>query len=131
MKHMVGEAGRAGEFKISSAAVSYEEIGNPVYPPAAAKMREKGIPFGGHRAHRITPDEAREYDLLIIMDSSNERLLKGIVPSSEYGKIHYLMEYAGCGKRNVADPWYSGDFESCYRDVERGCRGLLAQLNII
>ena len=133
-KNIVLRAGIAEKFAISSAAVSYEEQGNSMYPPAAAKLRQKGVPFTAHSAHRITPAEARGADILVVMDHSNERLLKRIIDPEDFGKIRFMMDYAGRPGQDVADPWYSGDFERTYRDLDAACRGLVeeyAQLNII
>lgn len=125
MKHLVKEQGRESEFEITSGAVSREEIGNDIYPPAKRKLQEKGVEFSKHRAHQITPDEFSENDIIITMDSSNMRLLGRIVPNwKETGKVHLMMEYAGT-TRDVADPWYTGDFEQTYQDVLASCTGLL------
>ena len=125
MKDMVQKAGRVGEFRITSAAVSYEEQGNDMYPPAKAKLREHGVPFGPHRAHRITREEFDAADLVIVMDNSNVRLLERIVGAS--GKVHKMMEYGSYGE-DVADPWYTGDFEETYRDLVLGCSTLLEEI---
>ncbi len=127
MKHLIKETGRDREFTITSAAVSYEEQGNDIYPPAKRKMAEKGIPFGRHSAHRITPEEFAANDLVIVMDESNRRLLARIANDKE-NKVHRLMEYTGCS-RDVADPWYTGDFEQAYKDIETGCRALLDSIH--
>ena len=128
MKHIVKEQGRQEEFEITSGAVSREEIGNDIYPPAKRKLQEKGVEFSKHRAHQITPDEFSQNDLIITMDSSNMRLLSRIVPAwEETGKVHMMMEYAG-KSRDVADPWYTGDFEQTYQDVLAGCTGLLEMI---
>ncbi len=111
-KHLAEEAGAADRFEVSSAAVSNEEEGNGMYPPARRKLYEKGIPFGSHSAHRITRRGFDEADLVIIMDRANRRML----------------EYAGLN-RDVADPWYTGDFEKAYSDILMGCRGLLETLS--
>ena len=128
MKELLREENPSGEYTITSAAVSYEEEGNPIYPPARAVLRHHSIPEGGHHAHRIQADEFRRADLVIAMDHSNCRILKRILPGEDMGKVHMLMEYTDEGGRNVADPWYTGDFETCYRDIYKGCRGLLAAL---
>lgn len=148
MKHLVRQAGLEDEFEITSGAISYEEIGNDIYPPAQRKLREKGVAFTRHAAHRITPDEFAHNDLVILMDRSNQRLLGRIVPGWEdapagkgadgsgiEGKVHLMMEFAGTtGKgsqpRDVADPWYTGDFEQTYQDVLSGCTGLLRLLTL-
>ena len=147
MKHLVAQAGLEGEFEITSGAVSTEEIGNDIYPPAKRKLHEKGVKFTRHAAHKITPDEFADNDLVILMDRSNQRLLTRIVPGWEEtpagsgvegcgigGKVHLMMEFAGTpGKgsqvRDVADPWYTGDFEQTYQDVLAGCSGLLKLLS--
>ena len=143
MKDLVSKAGLSDEFDINSGAVSEEEIGNPIYPPAQKKLREKGVPFGLHSAHRITPAEFKEKDLVIVMDRSNLRWLSRIVRDYESaeagtslegsgikGKVHMMMEFAG-EIRDVADPWYTGDFEATYRDVKAGCSALLEMLKQI
>ena len=140
MKHLVREAGLESRFEITSGAVSMEEIGNDIYPPAKRKLHEKGVQFSHHAAHRITPKEFEELDLVILMDRSNQRLLGRIVPDWEsvpageniphgkvVGKVHLMMEFAG-STRDVADPWYTGDFEQTYQDVLAGCKGLLKLL---
>lgn len=127
-KHLAAEAGITDRFEVSSAAVSYEEEGNGMYPPARRKLYEKGIPFGSHRAHRITREEYDGADLVIIMDRYNRRMLEYIVGDEDAGKVHMMLEYAGLN-RDVADPWYTGDFEKAYRDILMGCRGLLETLS--
>lgn len=123
MKDLVRKAGREDEFEITSGAVSDEEWGNPIYPPAQKKLREKGVPLGHHSAHKISQAEFDRQDLVIVMDRSNLRWLDRIVHDRE-GKVHMMMEYAG-EARDVADPWYTGDFEQTYQDVLAGCKGLL------
>ena len=180
-RQMVKEEGRENEFAISSAAVSYEEEGNGIYPHAADTLRKHGIPYGRHLAHRISKEEYEEADLVIVMDSSNLRLMGRI--SENCDKVHKLLEYADAenasntssnseanegktsesnkGKHpvsnhsnlpvsdeskrselnaskhsvvtsniipDVADPWYTGNFEKAYSDILRGCRGLLKTL---
>ena len=128
MKELVRRAGLEKEFSITSAAVTAEEQGNPIYPQSARKLQEKGIPFGNHRAHRITPQEYEDNDLVIVMDASNRRLLSRIAGEPSDGKVHLLMEYAG-SSADVADPWYTGDFETAYRDIFAGCSALLGILS--
>ena len=127
-RHLAAEAGIAERFEVSSAAVSYEEEGNGMYPPARRKLYEKGIPFGSHRAHRITRGEYDAADIVIIMDRSNRRMLEYIVGNDDSGKVHMMLEYAGLN-RDVADPWYTGDFEKAYNDILMGCKGLLETLS--
>ncbi len=125
MKDLVARAGRGDEFAISSAAVSLEEVGHDMYGPAKAKLREHGVPFAWHSAHRIDPEEYAQADMVVVMDESNLRLLRSIV--GDAGRARKLMSFAGRAD-DVADPWYTGDFESTYRDVLAGCRGILREL---
>ena len=125
MKDIVRKAGLEDQFMITSGAVSDEEWGNPIYPPAQRKLREKGIPFGHHSAHKISAKEFAEQDVVVVMDRSNLRWLSRIV--GDITGVHLMMEYAG-EMRDVADPWYTGDFETTYNDVVKGCKGLLSSL---
>ena len=125
-KDMVRKAGLE-DVRIASAAVSYEEEGNDIYPPAKRTLQIHGIPFSKHRAHRISGAEASEYDVIVIMDSSNQRLLSRIISPFDMTKVHKMMEYAGKAS-DVSDPWYTGDFERTYRDITEGCAGLLRSL---
>ena len=127
MKDLVQKAGLASEFSIASAATSTEEIGNPVYPPARRKLAEHGIGCAGKTARQLTRRDYSAYDLLIGMDGMNIRNMQRICGGDPQGKIHRMMEYAG-SNRDVADPWYTDDFDAAWRDIEAGCRGLLAQL---
>jgi|GEM_PF-392560 len=126
MKEMVRKAGLA--LRIDSAAVSYEEEGNDIYPPAKRTLLAHGVPFQRHRAHRVSDAEAFEYDIIVVMDSSNRRLLSHIISPENMTKVHMMMEYAGKSS-DVSDPWYTGDFERTYRDIAEGCEGLLRQLS--
>lgn len=128
MKKLVSDARRTDEFFIESAAVSTEEIGNPIYPPAQRTLRQHGVPFADHRARQVTRRDYDCYDLLICMDSYNIRWLNRIIPNGDPDdKVHLLMEYAG-SVRDVADPWYTGDFEATWRDCLDGCTALLSIL---
>lgn len=127
MKDEVRRTGRENEFEISSAAVSTEQIGNDMYPPAQRKLREKGVPFTRHSAHQITRREFDEADLVVLMDASNRRILSRLIPGSDSStKTALLMDFTGT-PRDVADPWYTGDFEATYRDVLAGCRAILSR----
>ena len=126
MKDLVKKAGLEKEFLIESAATSTEEIGNPVYPPARRKLAEHGIDCSGKTARQLQRGDGERYDLLIGMDRANLRNMRRICGGD--GKIHLLMEYAGKPDREVADPWYTGDFEATWQDVLAGCRGLLKSL---
>jgi protein-tyrosine phosphatase len=128
-KHMAAQAGRSEEFEIASAAVSEEEWGNPIYPPAAAILRRHGIPFDGVRtARQMRPTDYEKYDLIIAMDEANIRGIRRIAGGDPDDKIRLLMDYAG-EHRNVADPWYTRDFQTAYDDILKGCRALLTALD--
>lgn len=134
MKDMVNKEGLADQFEIASAATSSEEIGNPVYPPARRKLRAHGIGtqanelgVGLKRARRITDSDYQEYDYLIGMDSANMRNLMRKYKNDPDGKIYSMMDFTD-RPGNVADPWYTGDFEATWRDVNEGCKGLLQRL---
>ena len=126
MKDLAEKAGLAARFRIASAATTREEIGNPVYPPARRKLAEHGIACRGHAARQMTAGDYAEYDLLIGMDRENLRDMRRICGGDPEGKLHLLTEFAG-RSGEVADPWYTGDFEATWRDVEAGCRALLAR----
>ena len=128
MKDLVKKAGLKGEFQIASAATSREEIGNPVYPPARRKLAEHGIGCEGHAARQITARDYQDFDLLIAMDSANLRNMRRFYGGDPAGKIHMLLDYAGRPGEEVADPWYTGDFQATWQDVSAGCAGLLKQL---
>ena len=125
MKDLVEKAGLEKNFHIESAATSTEEIGNPVYPPARRKLAEHGISCGGHAARQLTRSDYGAYDLLIGMDRANLRNMERICGGDPDGKIHLLLEYADRPGQEVADPWYTGDFEATWQDVLAGCTGLL------
>ena len=128
MKDLVRKAGLENQFQIASAATSTEEIGNPFYPPARRKLAEHGISCAGKTARQLTQADYDEYDLLIGMDQANLRNIRRICGGDPEGKIHLLLEYADRPGQEVADPWYTGDFEATWQDVLAGCQGLLASL---
>ena len=128
LRDMVTREGRAGAFSIASAATSTEEIGNGVYPPARRKLREHGIDCSGKTARQMTYRDYGEYDLLIGMDSANMRNMRRICGGDPEDKLRLLMAYTG-RERDVADPWYTGDFEATWRDVNAGCRALLQAID--
>ena len=130
MKDLVRKAGVDTQFQIASAATSTEEIGNPVYPPARRKLAEHGISCAGKTARQLTRADYGAYDLLIGMDQANLRNMRRICGGDPEGKIHLLLEYADRPGQEVADPWYTGDFEATWQDVLSGCRGLLEQLGL-
>ena len=127
MKDLVKQAGREWEFEIASAATSTEEIGNPVYPPARRKLAEHGISCEGHAARQLTNQDYEEYDLLIGMDQANLRNMYRICGGDFANKISLLMDHTD-HPGDVADPWYTGDFEATWQDVLAGCQGLLKEL---
>ena len=125
-KALVRAKGLDGEYHIESAAVSTEEIGNPIYPPARRCLSQHGVAFDpDRRARQVTPEDYRRFDALICMDRSNLRLLRRIIPEDPEGKIRLMMSYAGLD-RDVADPWYTGDFETTFQDVLTACGALLS-----
>lgn len=108
----------------ASAATSREEIGNPIYPPARRKLSQMGVPFEDHRAVQMTRADYGKYDLLLAMDGANVRNMKIIAGGDPAGKICRLLDY-GPSPRDIADPWYTGDFDATYADLEEGCAALL------
>ena len=124
MKDMAAKAGVGERFVIDSAATSTEELGNPVYPPARQELAAHGVVYGPHTARQMTRADYDKYDLLIGMDSANIRNMTRICGGDPAGKIHRLLDYTA-RPDDVADPWYTGDFSTTWRDVAEGCRGLL------
>lgn len=129
LKDMVAKKGIADKFLIASSATSREEIGNPVYPPARERLLRSGISPEGKRAVQVTKQDYENYDLLICMDKNNLRNITRIIPTDPQNKIKLLMDYAG-EHRDVADPWYTGDFEITYVDIEKGCKALLEHVGL-
>jgi len=127
MKDLAKKAGLEEKFSIASAATSSEELGNTVYPPARRKLAEHGIDCTGKHARRIQPRDYEEYDLLIGMDRHNLANMKRLWPKDEQGKISLLLDHTN-RPGDVADPWYTGDFDATWRDVLSGCQGLLDAL---
>lgn len=124
MKDLVKKAGLEDQFQIASAATSTEELGNPVYPPARRKLAEHGISCAGKTARQLTKADYVQYDLLIGMDRANIRNMNRICGGDPDGKIKLLMEFTD-RPGDVADPWYTGDFDATWRDVLEGCQKLL------
>lgn len=127
MKHLVEEKGLQDQFEIESAATSTEEIGNPVYPPARRKLAEHGIGCQGKTARQMTMDDYHHYDYVIVMDRNNVRNLHRLLGGDPDQKISLLMDYTR-RPGQVADPWYTGDFEATWIDVLEGCEGLLESI---
>ena len=128
MKDLVKKAGLEREFSIVSAATSTEEIGCPVYPPARRKLAEHGIGCAGHAARQLTAADYDCWDYLVGMDGANLRNMRRICGGDPVGKLSLLLDWTG-RPGDVADPWYTGDFEATWRDVAAGCAALLAYLS--
>lgn len=124
---MVNKQGLAPHFHIDSAATSREEIGNGPHYGTIRKMKEVGIPIIPHRARQITKKDYREFDYIIGMDSWNMRNINRIIGSDPEGKVHMLLDYSD-SPRDIADPWYTGNFDRTYEDVVEGCEGFLEWL---
>lgn len=127
MKDLVKKAGLEWAFEIASAATSTEEIGNPVYPPARRKLAEHGIGCAGKTARQLRREDYAYYDYLIGMDSANLRNMRRICGGDPEGKISLLLDHTD-RPADVADPWYTGDFEATWQDVLEGCSRLLDEL---
>ena len=127
MKDVVEQAGLSKEIRVVSAATTAEEIGNPVYPPARRKLAEHGIGCEGKTARQMRRSDYERFDLIIGMDQENLYDMRRICQGDPEGKIHLLMDFTD-RPGDVADPWYTRDFEATWRDVEDGCRGLLMYL---
>lgn len=125
--HKVNTLGLENMFVIDSAATSREEIGNPPHRGTVNKLRELGIPLVPHRARQVTLDDYDKFDYIIGMDTANIRNLNRMLKHDPEGKIYKLLSFAGSG-RDIADPWYTGDFDETYRDVEEGTEGFLNYL---
>lgn len=125
MKDLVTKAGLSDRFRISSAATSTEEIGNPVHRGTRSVLARHGIPYSDHRARRVVASDYESYDIIVGMDDANMRSLKRVFNDDPDRKLHKFLEFAGLS-RDVADPWYTGDFETTYQDVTAGCEGILA-----
>ena len=128
MKKLLADAGR-DDIKVESAALHTDEIGSDIHYGTRAKLREMGIPFAPRAAWLLTAAKAKEYDLLIGMDSYNIADLKRLVFPEDLPKVHSLLSYAG-SERSIADPWYTGNFDETYDDVLAGCKALLTDLSL-
>ena len=127
MTALVQEQGLSYRYEIASAATSTEEIGNPVYPPARRMLAAHGISCAGKTARQMTKQDYAYYDLLIGMDHANLRNMRRICGGDPDGKLHLLLDYTN-RPGEVADPWYTDDFQSTWEDVTEGCQGLLKAL---
>ena len=120
LKDMAAKAGLSDRFEIDSAAVSREEIGNPVYPPARRELAKHGVHCGGHAARQVTVEDYHHFDRIYYMDRSNARYLSRLLPKDP-DKIRPLLD------RDVADPWYTGDFEQTWEDIVEGCTKIMEE----
>ena len=127
LKDMVKKAGLSSGLHIESAAVSAEELGNPVYPPARRELAAHGISCQGKTARLMTRADYDRFDLLVCMDSANLRRMESICGGDPQGKMSRLLDHTAY-PGDVADPWYTGDFDATYEDVLAGCKALLAKL---
>ena len=146
MKQLVDQTGRADEFEIASAAVSTEEIGNDIYPPAKRMLAAKGVPFERRVARKMTLSDYAYYDHIVCMDQSNLRWLRYIIGEDTDHKVSLLKQWVNgqinepTASRstemvndkmvNISDPWYTGDFTRAYDDILEGCQGMLKELKI-
>ncbi len=124
---MVNRQGLQNQFHIDSAATSREEIGNPPHYGTVRKMKEQHIPILAHHAVQITRKDGQTFDYIIGMDRCNIRDIERILGSHAHGKVYRLLDFSGC-PRDIADPWYTGDFDLTYRDVVEGCQGFFQWL---
>lgn len=137
MKQLVSQAGRSADFEIASAAVSTEEIGNDIYPPAKRMLTTKGVPFTRRAARQMTRADYAYYDYIICMDQSNLRWLRYIIGDDPDRKVSLLKQWLNVPINdqmvndkmvNISDPWYTGDFTTAYDDILEGCQAMLNQL---
>ena len=128
MKDMVHTRGLDDRFEIASAATSREEIGNPVYPPARRKLAQHGISCGGHHARQMTREDYDRYDHIVGMDHANIRNILRITGGDPEGKVSLLLDHTARAGQEVADPWYTRDFDETWQDVTEGCAGLLEEI---
>ena len=127
LQDMLARRGLAGQFEVASAATSTEEIGNPVHPGTLRVLRRQGITGCDHRAVQMTQADYDHYDLIVGMDSANLRNILRITGGDAKGKVCRLLDFI-TAKGDIADPWYTGDFDTTFRDVYAGCGALLEAL---
>ena len=128
MKHIVRQAGKEDSFLIDSAATSREEIGNPVHPGTKRKLTSVGIPVGKHYAAQMTKSDYDKYDYLIGMDNWNIKNMLRITGGDPEHKLYKLLDFTRRKGSDIADPWYTGNFDETYQDVDEGCRALFRYL---
>lgn len=128
LAHQVRQLGLESEFIIDSFATSTEEIGNPPHRGTVHKLREVGIPLVPHRAKQITMKDYEYFDYILAMDTANIRNLNRMLKDDPNGKVYKLLDFTGRKGQDIADPWYTGDFDITYQDVLEGCEGFLSYL---
>lgn len=138
MKQLLSQAGRSADFEIDSAAVSTEEIGNDIYPPAKRMLTSKGVPFEHRAARQMTRADYAYYDHIVCMDQSNLRWLRYIIGDDTDHKVSLMLAWKFTNQQSpitnignvpdVSDPWYTGDFTQAYNDILEGCQAMLNQL---
>ena len=126
-RDMIRRQNLSDKIQVASAATSREEIGNSIYPPAKRKLSKYGISSDGHRARQITKQDYETYDYLLAMEQYNIRNMMRILGSDPKNKVSRLLDFAA-RPRDIDDPWYSGDFETAYRDIYEGCEALLSHI---
>lgn len=126
LKDMLAKSGTAN-VTVSSAATSAEELGNPVYPPARQKLREHGIDPSGKRARQMSRNDYEKYDIIVAMERYNLRNMLRIIGGDPENKIRLLMDYTDT-PGDVADPWYTGDFDEAWRDIKKGCEAMIERI---
>ena len=129
-KNMVKEAGLETSFYVESAATSREEIGNDIYPPAKRSMDMHGIPYESRAARQITKADYDKFDYIVVMDERNISNIERIVGEDKLGKVTKLLSWADSDK-DIADPWYTGDFEQSYEDIVTGCQAMLSKVKAL
>ena len=131
MKSLAAKAG--AELCVESSATSREEIGNSIYPPAARILSLHGIDSSGHHARQFTVDDYNNFDMVVVMEDYNKRNLLRLIGCDCEGKVWKLLDFVGdepqsCNGADISDPWYHGDFDKTYKEIEAGCKGLLKYL---
>lgn len=127
-KNIVKKDGVEEKFYIDSAATSTEEIGNPMYYRAREKLQQMNIEIGNHKARRITKEDYEKFDYIIAMEEQNIINIKRIIGEDRKNKIYKLLDFTK-NPRNIADPWYTGDFDKTYNDIVQGLEGFIKYLN--
>lgn len=128
LKHLTAQSGLTSEIHIASAATSTEEIGNDIHRGTRRKLTQMKIPFSPRRARQVTKADYDEYDYLIVMDGNNLRNLRRIIGEDRENKVYKLLDFTERKGQDIADPWYTGNFDETYDDVLEGCEGLIRYL---